>query len=536
MDWSNVRAAAHAGGDGWGLWLLDKNLEPVADLHGVISFEFTEGVNETTVCKFELLDTHPAFDILLPFSGITPTQPEATWKALVHDAMWIMVEGPRGSIDRLMYRVARITDHIEAGQARGSITVEAKSTYRYIEKIALRASPNDPLVAQLQYRDFRAGDSLRVIKEYLMVNLMRDFQPKAITGWDLWDSTAWGNVIPDLWPAVVNPIHASVATQTTVLDARFDMAADFFSETLNAAGLMLTTQLWLPGDPQPAPSHITLTSPTLWIDVVPRQFDTSTTGGALDFFRGLVRQFNTEANAPRIGLGDTPATWDKVLPWIVWRPADMAGITSDFTIVKSEDWHVTVGGRSPEIINKLIGAGSKAIFSGLAAALASAIPVFGPLITAVGTFLGEATAASLKDKLFAWQEFSDLARKEMHGRLAYRDQVGAGDGWTLSAFQQGFQMLQQGAGMMSVGFKVDDSSVYRWGEAFRAGDQGGVEHRGVVFATYVASVTMRKGISDKWSQEVTLGDPRARESFERGYARSIKSIANAVDRVKTFVH
>ncbi|MFS0169563.1 hypothetical protein ACL1EE_14865, partial [Corynebacterium striatum] len=85
------------------------------------------------------------------------------------------------------------------------------------------------------------------------------------------------------------------------------------------------------------------------------------------------------------------------------------------TVVKSEDWHVTVGGRSPEIVNKLIGAGSKALFSGLAAGLAQLVPVFGPLIAAAGAFLGEISAAALKDKLFAWNEFSDTVRRAAHG-------------------------------------------------------------------------------------------------------------------------
>ncbi|MFS0086458.1 hypothetical protein ACL1GF_14865, partial [Corynebacterium striatum] len=140
----------------------------------------------TSVLKLELRDDHPAFDFLLPFDMLDPGAPELTWRALVHESQWIMVEGPRGAVDRLVYRVARITDSVGNGEAHGTVTVEAKSLFRYIEKIALRASPNDPLIAQLKYRDFRAGDSLRVLKEYLLVNLMRDFQPRAIKGWNLW--------------------------------------------------------------------------------------------------------------------------------------------------------------------------------------------------------------------------------------------------------------------------------------------------------------------------------------------------------------
>lgn len=534
MDWSGVRAAVHNGGDGWGLWLLDKDMNPIADLHGALSIELPEAVNETTACKIEIRGDHPAAKLILPLDGANLSNPSETWNRLVDDAQWIMAEGPGGETERLVYRVARVTDKSE-NHGPGRITIEGKSLYRYVEKIACRADPASPLIAQLRYRDFRAGDSLRVIKEYLLVNLMRDFQPRAITGWDLWSSTAWRAVSPTLWPAIVNPVHKSTSTQATVLDARFDMAADLFKETLNAAGLMLTVNLWLEGDKQPAQSHMTLSAPTLLIDVVPRQFDTSTTGGALDVLRGVVRSFDRDRNAPKLGLGDTPSTASGLLPWVVWRPEDMAGITSEFTVVKSEDWHVTVGGRSPEVLNKFMAAGTKSLFQGLAAALSAAFPPFAPLIAAAGAFLGDVVGASLKDKLFAWNEFTDAVRREAHGRFAYRDAVGSGDGWTLSAWQQGFQMLAQGAGMVSVGFQSSGASPYEWGRDFRAGDQQGLLHRGVLFATYVHSVTLKYQVGKGWSEELTLGDPRARESFVRGATRSIKGVKNAVDRVKSFI-
>lgn len=531
MSWKDIRDAAHAQGDGWGFWLCDKHMEPLEDLHGALDMEASEEVNETTVFKATLRGDHPAVNSLLALDQIDEDAPQLTWSQLVDEAQWIIVEGPGGQSERLVYRVHRITDRVDGGP--GEVTIEAKSLYRYVESIALRANPASSLLVQLRYNDIRAGDSLRILKEFLLVNLMRDFQPRAITGWDLWSQSAWQAVNPNLWAAVVNPVHASTSTQWTFLDARFDMAADMFKETLDAAGLMLTVDLWLPGDEQPAPAHLTLTLPTLWIDVVPRQFDTSTTGTALDFFHGLVRQFSVENNAPALGMGDTTATHAGVLPWVVWRPEHMSGITSDFTVVKSEFAHVTVGGRSPEVINQMIGAGSKALFQGLAAALAAAIPVFGPLIVAAGTFLGELSAEALKDKLFAWQEFEHAVRKAAHGRFAYRDQVGAGDGWTLSAMQQGFSMLAQGAGMISVGFDAGEQDVFLWGRDFRAGDQQGLEHRGIIFATYVSGVKLSWSVERGFTQNVQLGDPRARESWVRGYNRSLKGISNAVSRVKT---
>ena len=129
MDWSDVRAAVHNGGDGWGLWLLDKDMNPIADLHGALSIELPEAVNETTACKIEIRGDHPAAKLILPLDGANLSNPSETWNRLVDDAQWIMAEGPGGETERLVYRVARVTDKSE-NHGPGRITIEGKSLYR----------------------------------------------------------------------------------------------------------------------------------------------------------------------------------------------------------------------------------------------------------------------------------------------------------------------------------------------------------------------------------------------------------------------
>lgn len=527
-DWSATRQEILAAG-GEILMLLDKDLEPIADLRGALEWEAPRTANETSVLTLGLPGRHPAVYELL-FLGIDPESPEG-WFSLLHEAQWILVED---RWERDLYRVARITDPAGSG-GEDLVTVEGKSLYRYVEKIAFYASPGDPLIAQLRYRDLRAGQSLKVIKEFLLVNLMRDFQPGAVRGWDMWDVEAWEGVNPDLWPAIVNPRNLDIVTEFTVLDARFDMGGEMIKETLDAAGLLLTVDAWLEGDEQPFPEHAILTRPTLIIDVKPRQFDTAATGNISDLLRGLVRTFDQDANAPRVGLGTLPATMADRLPWVVFRPEDMAGVSSAFTVVKSEDSYVIVGGRSPEALNRLVAGGAKAIFQGGAAALAGAIPVFGPLIQAAGIFLGEIVGESLQNKLFAWQGFLDSMRRAAHGRFGYRVQVGSGDGWTLSAFQQGFQMLQAGAGAVQVAFEVDDQCVYEQGRDYSYGDQVGVVHRDRVYASFVSKTAKGRARNGARIRKVTLGDPRARESPVENLNRSAKSINNAVSRLKSFV-
>lgn len=540
VNWKQTRDIAHTIGDGWGFWVMDKSLsEPVADLHGLTDISIPEKVNASSVLKFTLPPDHPAVDVLLPISDLDTSNPELTFDKLVHESQFIITEGPGGESERLFWRVKRVTQRM-TGVQHGSwsyspVTVEAESLYKYTQHITCRANPTSPLWIQTPYRDYRAGQSLQVLKQYLMVNLMRDFQPGAISGWDLWSTNNWSNIRPNLWPAMVNPVHSPHVTVATVLDARFDAAADLFSSTLEAAGLMMTVSLWLEGDAQPVPSHVTLTRPTIWIDIVPRSFDTSTSGGLLDILRGLVRSFDKDNNSPRIGLGDTAATWNGDLPWVVWRPQHMAGAALDFTVVKSDISHVTVGGRSPEVINKLVGAGTKSLFQGLAAALAAAFPPFAPLIIAAGSFLGDLSGKALQDSLFAWSEFEDAVRREAHGEYRYRDQVGSGDGWSLSAWQQGFQMLAQGAGMISTTFTIGEESPFIWGRDYRVGDQQGVEVHDLIFGTYVSECTSTWSVGKGWRYSITLGDPRARESLVDNYKRTTSTLKTAIDRVKSTI-
>lgn len=540
VNWKATRDLAHSDGDGWGYWLMDKKIDqPVADLHGMVSITMSEKINQTTAMKMVLPSDHPAVDLLLPVDDIDEADPGLALRKLMDERQFIITEGPGGESERMVWVVARITQTIKGVQREeweySEVTVECKSLYRYIERLTCRADPNMPLIAQLSYRDFRAGDSLRVIKEYMLVNLMREFQPNGIQGWDMWNVSSWSSVNQALWPAMVCPVHDTTTSVATVLDARFDAAASLFASTLDAAGLMLTVILWLEGDAQPAPLHTTLTKPTIWIDVRSRQFDTSTTGGFMDILHGLVRTFDTENNVPRVGLGDTPATWADRLPWVVWRPSSMAGSSLDLTVVKSEDAHVTVGGRSPEVLNKLIGAGSKSLFQGLAAALAAAVPQFAPLIVAAGSFLGDLSGQALQDKLFAWNGFEDAVRREAHGFYRYRDVVGNGDGWTLSAWQQGFQMLKEGAGMISGTFTGGENLAYKWGRDFRAGDQQGFVYKNVVFSTFVSEVTLTWTVDKGWREAIVLGDPRARESRIENLKRTSQSIKEAIDRVKSTV-
>lgn len=537
-NWKATRDAAHAVGDGWGVWLLDKDQEPVGTLSGDLGWEFEESVDETTVARITLPETHPVFPIVLPFSLLEGSDPANSWHNLADVGYTILFEGPGGHTERMPFYLRRMRDN----PRDGTFTLEGVHFRRWAERFPMWADPANGLIYQKHYHDFRRGDALRTIKTYFLVNMVREFQPGGVTGSDPWAPGNWQNVNPQLWPAMVNPVHKSTTTAQTILDARFDQASDLFKEPLEGAGLMLTVDLWLEGDPQPAPNHVTLTGPIIWVDVVPRQFDTSTTGDWEDFLTGLKRTFDRDNNAPIMGLGDTPATYSGHLPWVVWRPEHMKTITSELVITKSEYSDVIVGGRSPEAINKLVDATASitgSILGDLIYGAAQSVPVIGPVLAPIGRaivtwFIG-AVGESLQDKLFAWQRFTHHIRQTLQGRFAPRTAIGAGDGYTLAAWQQGFTMLKQGAGTISLEFHTDDSTPYTWGRDYRAGDQQGLVHRNLMFATYVHSVKLSRRPGGRVQAQPALGDPRARENAIKLQQRSVKAIDRAVSRVKTAI-
>ena len=155
---------------------------------------------------------------------------------------------------------------------------------------------------QPKYMDVRAGDSLRVIKTFILMNLRRLYQFDLLPDADPWSPIAWRDYAD--WPIMVNPLHKSTTTAWTVLAARFDSLADLTKETLDAAGLRLTITLWMPWDKQPFSTHTRLWKPTFIIDIIPLTNDSSVAGHVHEGVKNITRKWDPEDNVSTVGLGD----------------------------------------------------------------------------------------------------------------------------------------------------------------------------------------------------------------------------------------
>ncbi len=526
-DWASWRAARdteHAAGRRT-VWLLDNQMEPVCSLSGFLEGTYGDSCNAPGSLSIKLPGDHPAVSDLLMIDQATAGNP----RALLDQWFWIVVETPN-------YRVAYRLTEVELVQEEGadSVTVLGEGLWEHLNHLPLWASPSLPLVAQLKYADVQAGDSLRVLKSYLHRNLAREFQPSMLGSWDMWSTSTWSRMSPGSWPLIVNPVHESTTTEWTVLDSRFNTAGEMFKATLDAAGLLLTVDLWLPGDPQPFPQHATLSTPTIVMDVKPRAFDTSSTGRLGDVIRGIRATIAGDQTTKALVLDDSWFTGQNPSAWCVWSADHMKGVTHRLVVKKSTDSRVIVGGRSPQIVNSLIAAGSAALWQGIGAGIGAFFPPLAPFAAAAGAFIGHMQGELLKDKLFAWAEYPAFTRGTAHGPYRYRGIVKPGDGFSLSSLQQGFTALQETQGSVSTEFTVGDGAPYVLGRDFRVGDQAAVVSLGIIFATYVQSwtVTVKRGGDDV---SLGLGDPRLRESPARSLDRSLKTVADAFDRFKTAI-
>ena len=542
------------------IWLMNNNMQPEIQLGGFLEGTYGDNCNAPGDLKLVLPGDHPAVDFLI---GVNALASRDLHYMLEH-SMYVVVETEHYRVAYTITEVELNTTHSPAGEEfnNETVTIYGIGLWEHINHIVLWANPQASLNVQLRYSDVQAGDSLRVIKSFLIRNLAREFgsrpnmdsapptrpggffsgfRPRPRPGqpegpgraWDI-PGDAWGTVNQSGWPIMVNPINASEATEWTVLDSRFNNAGDVFKNTLNAAGLLLTVDLWLPGDKQPFPTHTKLNQPTIIIDVVPRSFQSGATGTARDTIRGLRAKIAGDSVTNAIVLDNTAFTGKNPHAWCVWDSTHMRDVETRLVVRKATDSTVIVGGRSPQIVNHLVAAGSNALWSGIGAAIGALFPPLAGLAAAAGTFIGNVQGNLLKDKLFAWNIYHASARADRLGPYRYRCISRPGEAWSLSSLQAGFTALQETKGAVSTEFTCRDGQPYVLGRDFRVGDQGAVRTHGILFATYVDSwqVNVRRGHDDV---VLGLGDPRLRESPERALDQTLKTVSGVIDRVKTVI-
>lgn len=529
FDWNRWRndIALSAKAFGRSIWLIGRDGIPYCELRGWINHDFGDSaidVAEGRVTVFADNDVVPWLLAMRDIGLINGSPPDMD--ALLHEAVHMVVQDDTG--EQWGYRVHEISIEV-GGKHGGTVEIIGLRPVEHFKHIVLKSNPNSPNEFQLMWSDIRWGSSLKILKEYIHVNLERRFQPLALLGqWNLSAPSAWSRVDPARWPVIMNPTLPARATEWAVIEARYDNAWDALVGTAHAAGLMLTAEYWFPGQPQPAPDHFTLTQPTIVLNIVDRSFHNGATGTLADPFRAIARTFSSLGSSE---LSDVPifdptaaATASGLQPWVVWRPTEYQAV-SRLVIKKSTDKTAFIGGRSPAAVNTILSVGVKA----LAAGLGSLVPGIGPFLA---TIIGEIGSEAVKDRILAFMSFDHRRRMAYHGRLGYLEISKPGEAYSISGVQQAVAAFEETDGGISFEIAVIDDAPYKGGRDYHTGDQVGVEVLGLILASFV-SERHKVGARGQLGATVGLGDPRLRESQGAMLTRNLETFGGIANRIKT---
>jgi hypothetical protein len=229
--------------------------------------------------------------------------------------------------------------------------------------------------------------------------------------------------------------------------------------------------------PQPAPTHFTLTLPTLVVDVIDKSGFVGITGTAID---GAVR-FVTEVaddlinevatavsvpNPPEYGLSGYLGT-EPQSPWVAWRNAHRTGATgiSSWRRVtrKITAGAIVTGGHSPDWVN-----------TGLKLLINAALGYIGAIFGNPGLTLG-LFDSQVEDVVLAFHRVANPIRQANAGirgpSFGETFESTGGTGFSLSALQAIRTGFWRSRAFTSYRFSVINGAPYWVGRHFDVGDR-----------------------------------------------------------------
>ncbi|MDZ4234912.1 MAG: hypothetical protein U1C73_14415 [Dietzia sp.] len=339
-----------------------------------------------------------------------------------------------------------------------TVKFEGLHDMQHAKKVYCYPNPWAPIIAQWPKIYIWYGPAITGIKQMLLVNLMRRYQPGWAPAPDMFSTHSYSNLDPDRWAQIVNPLGAGLLVDTsmhTVIVTRMGQFHEIVKPILEDAGLMLTATRWLPGDPQPFPSHTILTMPTLIWDVVDTSGVRGPTGTLIDGFIGLVRSISSD------GVTETTAAvpweepaeysqpdfWGTVTrkPAVVfyrqqrWTGAEGSGAVGvrsmNRRVHKALGSAILTGGKSPGWVN-----------TGIKMLVNAALGWIGMIFLTPGLTLG-LLDDQVEDVILAFARWNFTDRGEKMGRDRYGDvwEPSGGTGFSLStvaAIRTGKQATQ----------------------------------------------------------------------------------------------
>jgi len=375
----------------------------------------------------------------------------------------------------------KATEIIDEGTEDGReyISIQWIHEFQHLKTVTAYANPWFPAEFQWPKLYAYAGPSSFGVRTLLFLNLLRRFAPLWALPEDLFNPGSWlANLDPSAWPIVVVP--GNILTDTSlwsIISTRFGNFYDVVAPTLADAGLQIVVKRWLPGMPQPAPTHFTLELPTLVVDVVDKSGYVGLTGTALDgairfvtqVADDLINEVATVAaipDPPEYGLSGYLGTMPQS-PWVAWRNAHRTGKTGISTwrrvTRKLTATAIVTGGHSPDWVNT----GLKLLVN---AALGYIGAIFGNPGLALGIF-----DSQVEDVVLAFHRVANpiwQAKAGIRGpAFGERFESTGGTGFSLSALQAIRTGFWRSRAFTSYKFTVINGAPYWVGRHFDTGDR-----------------------------------------------------------------
>lgn len=505
-------------------WLYDRDWSESSrvPLFGIVRASFEEKFNDTGEGTVRLQGKHKLREWLIEELDM--------WEDLhirVDMAGW-----------RWTGKAATITDSAD-NNGLEYIDLKFLHEYEHVKKIICYCNPLLP--AELQYPKIWAfaGPSVFGVKTLFFLNLMRRFALPWTLSDNIFNPASWlANLNPANWPIVVKPGNfLTDGSMWSVLSTRFGNAHDVIAPTLSDSGCQVLAQRWFPGDPQPAPAHMTLTQSTLVLDVVDKSGYKGLTGSVLDglihFITNvaddMINEVATELAAPNPEeyslsgwLGTKP---DR--PWVAWRNAQRTGLSGisewQATVHKALAGAIVTGGHSPDWVN----AGMKLLANAILGYIGL---IFGNPGLTLGIF-----DSQVEDVVLAFHRVPNPLRMAKMGRNAYGEywESSGGTGFSLSALQAIRTGFDRTKAYRSYKVTTVNGAPYWVGRHFTTGDRVAAEvgKRGNYYIDHVYALKLSLDRDQDPRFDISIGSDGAEDQPGAMLARQIAQVRGIVQAI-----
>lgn len=402
-----------------------------------------------------------------------------------------------------------VTDAYEIEDEDGAefIEVVAINSWEYMNRMVFWASPAAPAEFQLPKEWVGIGSAISLLKYwFILPNLVRLQAPLyGLPDGDLLSLQTWNLLRNAQWPIMVKPTSIIHDTSPIVaLSTRFEVGGQAVGDILKTEGLQLTTEIYIHGESeQPFPDIMILERTTIIIDIVQKADLRAFTGTFVD---GIIRTGLEILDSGLSWLAYPILTQDDYSdyfqtlfgtlpykPWIVFHKGTVR--YSKVGKHKPMASRATVGGHSPEWMNKLAVAASNTLLGLLGTAIG--IPGLG-----VGILEDE-----VKNVAMAFHTWEDRGRATRAGPWRFREVFKeASSGLSLNALAAIKTALWENRGYLSHEIKVTNGKPFYLGLHLGLGDPCGYEKRGKIHTDYVYGIDYEDTPSVRGDVVMQIGD------------------------------